>query len=147
MTKNASCAKRDVEKVHDVFQFIASEVKVKNTTVSELAATQAKALVRLHAMEKFVSALHATRDTIRLKIDVAQNEMLKEKTFSIESTTRENESLETLNSVEKLCEEAKAKMRQREKPKLDEKTREVNTSVRELETVTRRMILAKNALQ
>ena len=38
-------------------------------------------------------------------------------------------------------------MRQREKPKLDEKTREVNTSVRELETVTRRMILAKNALQ
>ena len=73
--------------------------------------------------------------------------MLKEKTFSIESTTRENESLETLNSVEKLCEEAKAKMRQREKPKLDEKTREVNTSVRELETVTRRMILAKNALQ
>ena len=147
MTKNASCAKRDVEKVHDVFQFIASEVKVKNTTVSELAATQAKALVRLHAMEKFVSALHATRDTIRLKIDVAQNEMFKEKTFSIESTTRENESLETLNSVEKLCEEAKAKMRQREKPKLDEKTREVNTSVRELETVTRRMILAKNALQ
>jgi len=147
MTKNASCAKRDVEKVHDLFQFIASEVKVKNTTVSELAATQAKALVRLHAMEKFVSALHATRDTIRLKIDVAQNEMFKEKTFSIESTTRENESLETLNSVEKLCEEAKAKMRQREKPKLDEKTREVNTSVRELETVTRRMILAKNALQ
>ena len=147
MTKNASCAKRDVEKVHDLFQFIASEVKVKNTTVLELAATQAKALVRLHAMEKFVSALHATRDTIRLKIDVAQNEILKEKTFSIESTTRENESLETLNSVEKLCEEAKAKMRQREKPKLDEKTREVNTSVRELETVTRRMILAKNSLQ
>ena len=62
-------------------------------------------------MEKFVSALHATRDTIRLKIDVAQNEILKEKTFSIESTTRENESLETLNSVEKLCKEAKAKMR------------------------------------
>ena len=147
MTKNASCAKRDVEKVHDLFQFIASEVKVKNTTVLELAAMQAKALVRLHAMEKFVSALHATRDTIRLKIDVAQNEILKEKTFSIESTTRENESLETLNSVEKLCEEAKAKMRQREKPKLDEKTREVNTFVRELETVTRRMILAKNALQ
>ena len=42
MTKNASCAKRDVEKVHDLFQFIASEVKVKNTTVLELPRRKRK---------------------------------------------------------------------------------------------------------
>ncbi|CAL6358981.1 unnamed protein product [Bathycoccus prasinos] len=147
MNKNASYAKRDVEKVRDSLQFIESEVRVKNTTVSELAAARSKALVRLSAMEKFVSALHETRENIRHKIHVAQSETTKEKSFSVDSETRENESLKTLNDVERKCEEAKAKIRQREKPALDEKTREVNASIRELETATRRINLAKTAMQ
>ena len=145
MNKNASYAKRDVEKVRDSLQFIESEVRVKNTTVSELAAARSKALVRLSAMEKFVSALRETRENIRHKIHVAQSETTKEKSFSVDSETRENESLKTLNDVERKCEEAKAKIRQREKPALDEKTREVNASIRELETATRR--IAKTAMQ
>ena len=147
MNKNASYAKRDVEKVRDSLQFIESEVRVKNTTVSELAAARSKALVRLSAMGKFVSALHETRENIRHKIHVAQNETTKEKSFSVDSETRENESLKALNDVERKCEEAKAKIRQREKPALDEKTREVNASIRELETATRRINLAKTAMQ
>ena len=147
MNKNASYAKRDVEKVRDSLQFIESEVRVKNTTVSELAAARSKALVRLSAMEKFVSALQETRENIRHKIHVAQSETTKEKSFSVDSETRENESLKTLNDVERKCEEAKAKIRQREKPALDEKTREVNASIRELETATRRINLAKTAMQ
>ena len=99
MNKNASYAKRDVEKVRDSLQFIESEVRVKNTTVSELAAARSKALVRLSAMEKFVSALRETRENIRHKIHVAQSETTKEKSFSVDSETRENESLKTLNAV------------------------------------------------
>ena len=147
MTKNTSCAKRDVEKVRDSLQFIENEVKVKNATVSELAAAQSKALVRLCAMEKFVSALNGTREKMRLKIDVAQKEVIKEKTLSVDTETRENESMKMLSAVERKCEEAKAKMRQREKPRVDEKLREVNASLRELETATQRMSLAKTALQ
>ncbi|CAL6359158.1 unnamed protein product [Bathycoccus prasinos] len=137
MNKNASYAKRDVEKVRDSLQFIESEVRVKNTTVSELAAARSKAL----------AALHETRENIRHKIHVAQNKTTKEKSVSVDSETRENESLKTLNDVERKCEEAKAKIRQREKPALDEKTREVNASIRELETATRRINLAKTAMQ
>jgi hypothetical protein len=128
-------------------QFIESEVRVKNTTVSELAAARSKALVRLSAMEKFVSALQETRENIRHKIHVAQSETTKQKSFSVDSETRENESLKTLNDVERKCEEAKAKIRQREKPALDEKTREVNASIRELETATRRINSTKTAMQ
>ena len=147
MTKNTSCAKREVEKVRDSLQFIESEVKVKNATVSELAAAQSKALVRLCAMEKFVSALHRTREKMRLKIIVAQKEVIKGKTLSVDTETRENESMKMLSAVERKCEEEKARMRQREKPRLDEKLREVNASLRELETAAQRMSFAKTALQ
>jgi hypothetical protein len=147
MAKNASNAKRDAEKLKDSLHFYEGEVKMKNATLLELNVAKAKARVRLHAMEKFANILETTKSNIIANVLVVFKENELEKMNSINSEAKEQKTLAALKNIERSVEEERAKLRKREKPILDEKTREVNATIRELETVTRRMHLAKTALQ
>ena len=116
MNKNASYAKRDVEKVRDSLQFIESEVRVKNTTISELRWRAIESAQKcLSAMEKFVSALHETRENIRHKIHVAQSETTKEKSFSVGFGNARKRVFENVERCGKKMRRSEAKIRQRRK--------------------------------